>query len=183
MHSLRSTLEIALALTHGSAGAYLRAREHGPEAIVSEGYTARCAAKARELWTHARASRDMVYAQPYLGAPVFHDSALVGLLVVEAGPDAPPTSRADIEALARIAHALAQQSEPVAPMTLKRMRLLSRDQQREELLRMLERCDWNIKAVAEKLETTRLTIYTWIKRLKIKPDRRPISERRRRRAT
>jgi transcriptional regulator with GAF, ATPase, and Fis domain len=194
------TVEIILSLTHGRCAAVFRVEGDRLTLFASRGLDQAALDAAHADWNaHAAtlASGEMFYApmatdgdapQARAAVPIRADDAVAGILYVDS---AEPhfLDSADCQRLVKfnriLARALASPPAPSGERPQGWERYLERtsidDMERERLLLLLERNEWNIARVARLMEVTRRTVYLRLARYGVPRERvrktRPVAVR------
>ena len=196
------TVEIILSLTHGRCAAVFRVDADRLTLFASRGLDQAALDAAHADWkTHAAtlASGEMFYAptapagdgpEARAAVPIRNDDGVVGILYVDS---AEPhfLDAADCQRLVKFTRILARAlAAPVTPASAGERprgweRYLERtsvdDMERERLLLLLERNEWNIARVARLMQVTRRTVYLRLARYGVPRERvrkgRPVAAR------
>lgn len=184
------TLEIILSLTHGRCAAIFRIEADQLTLFASRGVDQAALDAAHADWkAHAAtlASGEMFYAptapagdgpEARAAVPIRGDEAVVGILYVDS---AEPhfLDAGDCQRLVKFNRILARSlTAPLAPAADRPKgweRYLERtsvdDMERERLLLLLERNEWNIARVARLMQVTRRTVYLRLARYGVPRER------------
>jgi transcriptional regulator with GAF, ATPase, and Fis domain len=202
------TLEVVLAMTRGRAGAIFRPHGERVTLFASRGIDQSVLDAVTTIWRSYRAGFEA--KQPYHDAdqrakrhqeaveagpasvvvvPVFDDDSLVALLYVDSERPNMGTN-AELERLGRFARLIARAVRPPDKDADTRevwQEYLERtpveDMEREKMLLLLERNEWNIARVSRLMGVTRRTLYLRLARYQIprqkirktKPRTRPVT--------
>jgi transcriptional regulator with GAF, ATPase, and Fis domain len=201
------TLEVVMALNNGRAGAIFKKEGKGVTLHTSRGIDQKVLDAVQTVWARHRdmlskgeafyvpdrlADRRLPKEQRETGAtsfvvvPVFADDELLALLYVDSR-DPHFCEPHDLERLAKLSRIVAKAvsgdgataSEP--PETIWQSyleRTPLEDMEREKLLLLLNRNEWNISRVARLMGVTRRTIYMRLARHKIPREKVPKTRRR-----
>jgi len=201
------TLEVVMALSNGRAGAIFKKEGKGVTLHTSRGIDQKVLDAVQTVWNRHKdvlskgevfyvpdryADRRLPKEQRETGAtsfvvvPVFKDDDLLALLYVDSR-DPHFCEPHDIERLTKLSRIVAKAvsgdettaSEP--PETVWRSyleRTPLEDMEREKLLLLLNRNEWNISRVARLMGVTRRTIYMRLARHKIPREKVPKTRRR-----
>jgi transcriptional regulator with GAF, ATPase, and Fis domain len=201
------TLEVVMALSNGRAGAIFKKESKGVTLHTSRGIDQKVLDAVQTVWTRHKdvlskgevfyvpdryADRRLPKEQRETGAtsfvvvPVFKGDDLLALLYVDSR-DPHFCEPHDIERLTKLSRIVAKAvagdettaSEP--PETVWRSyleRTPLEDMEREKLLLLLNRNEWNISRVARLMGVTRRTIYMRLARHKIPREKVPKTRRR-----
>jgi len=184
------TVEIILTLTHGRCAAVFRVAADRLTLFASRGLDQAALDAAHADWqAHAPtlASGEMFYAptapagdgpEAHAAVPIRGDDAVVGILYVDS---AEPhfLDAGDCQRLVKfnriLARALASPVTPTGERPRGWERYLERtsvdDMERERLLLLLERNEWNIARVARLMQVTRRTVYLRLARYGVPRER------------
>ena len=194
------TVEIILSLTHGRCAAVFRVEGGRLTLFASRGLDQAALDAAHADWqSHAAtlAGGEMFYAPTSAGAgpearaavPIRGDAGVLGILYVDS---AEPhfLDAADCQRLVKFNAILARAlAAPASAAATERPRGLERylertsvdDMERERLLLLLERNEWNIARVARLMQVTRRTVYLRLARYGVPRERvrkgRPVTVR------
>lgn len=193
------TVEIILSLTHGRCAAVFRIEGDRLTLFASRGLDQAALDAAHADWRNhaaALASGEMFYAptaegegpQARAAVPVRQDDAVLGILYVDS---AEPhfLDAADCQRLVKFNRILARALAAPPVAAIERPggweRYLERtsvdDMERERLLLLLERNEWNIARVARLMQVTRRTVYLRLARYGVPRERvrktRPVTVR------
>jgi hypothetical protein len=190
----RRTLDAVLAFSGGRAAALFQREQARILLFASLGLEQGALEAVERAWSKERA-RFMakesllvtVGGQPRAIVPVEDGTQVIGLLYVEG---AGPLQQRDLNALAQFARIgamaflLPASAAPVfetrvEPLDAYLARTTPEDVDRQQLLALLHRHEWNIARVARLLAVTRATIYNRLERYGIRRERVPKSKPRR----
>jgi hypothetical protein len=168
-----STMELVAALVRSRRAAVFLTRDGTLDLFVSQGVDQRMLDAVHRVW--AASPSTLVAGEPLYSAdpgvvlvmPCLADGTLVGLLCVDAPTPAFRLPAEQVVTLCGIlARSLSQpESLPVAP-ALEAFRPTA-EFERDRLLLLLDRNEWNIARVARILSVTRATIYNRLARFSI----------------
>jgi transcriptional regulator with GAF, ATPase, and Fis domain len=184
------TVEIILTLTHGRCAAVFRLDADRLTLFASRGVDQVALDAAHADWqAHAAtlASGEMFYAptapagggpEARAAVPIRSDDAVVGILYVD-GAEPHFLDAGDCQRLVKFTRVLARALAAPVPPAGDRPRGWERyleqtsvdDMERERLLLLLERNEWNIARVARLMQVTRRTIYLRLARYGVPRER------------
>jgi transcriptional regulator with GAF, ATPase, and Fis domain len=184
------TVEIILSLTHGRCAAVFRIDAGRLVLFASRGVDQAALDAAHADWNAraaALASGEMFYAptasesgapEARAAVPIRSDDAVVGILYVDSA-ESHFLDAADCQRLVKftriLARALAAPAMPAGERPRGWERYLERtsveDMERERLLLLLERNEWNIARVARLMQVTRRTVYLRLARYGVARER------------
>lgn len=156
----RATLDFLAAASGTKTAALFEAQASRPRLVTTTGLSQDSLDRALDSWKRQRTRLERgetVQGEGHSLVPLLRDGAPVGLLYLES---------TNIDRIALIesqellaAAVLASRAEPAAPVADFLERTPVAELQREKLMLLLERHDWNISRVAREMGVTRTTIY------------------------
>lgn len=171
---VESTMELVAALVRSRRAAVFLAHEGSLELFVSQGVDQGMLEAVRRVWgaspSSLRAGEPLYSADPdvVLVMPCLADGVLVGVLCVD-GPS--PAHRLPAEQVITLcgilARSLSQTEAQPLPAASMEMFRPTMEFERDRLLLLLDRNEWNIARVARILSVTRATIYNRLARFAI----------------